>query len=78
MKCIDQRSDCFPERLGEMPDIDKAFVVRQVLALQNNFSGVDPRLWQMMSLSLIVMSVRPVSMFRNLPLLRPVRPEIFS
>ncbi len=43
MKCIDQRSDCFPERLGEMPDIDKAFVVRQVLALQNNFSGVDPQ-----------------------------------
>lgn len=41
MKCIDQRSDCLPERLGEMPDIDKAFVVRQVLALQHIFSGVD-------------------------------------
>lgn len=43
MKCIDLRYDCFPERIGEMPDIDNAFVVRQVFALQNNFSGIDPQ-----------------------------------
>lgn len=41
MKCSDQRSDCLPERFGEMANINKPFVVRQVLALQNNFSGVD-------------------------------------
>lgn len=41
MKCIDQRSDCLPERFGEVANINKAFVVRQVLALQNNFSGVN-------------------------------------
>lgn len=38
---VQQRSYCLPERFGEVTNINKSLVVRQVLALQDHFAGVD-------------------------------------